>query len=112
MISRNRTARLLNIALGFALLIGLSPTLNHMSPLQTVSAGTVMTYQNDMVPGNADNNTFGSCCDAMGPASLVCDFMVSQSACVALYGGSEQVINSDPIIHSIYIKAVTPPPKF
>src|SRR5437870_2641344 len=111
MINRNWTAKLLNIALGLALLIGLSPMLNHMSPLQTVSAGTVMSYQNDMVPGNAGDNSTGSCCDAMGPASLACDFMVSQSACVALYGGSEQVINSDPIFQSIYIKAVIPPPR-
>ena len=111
MIGRNWTVLLLSIALGFALLIRLFPAFNHMASMQTVFAGAVMTYQNDVVQGNAGENSTGTCCDAMGVFSPVCDFMASQSAFVALYGGSEGVVNSEPIVRSIYVEAVIPPPK-
>ena len=82
-----------------------------MSSMQTVSVGMVMTYQNDANQGNASDNSSGTCCDAMGTFSLACDFMVSQFTGFALYGGSKQVVNSDPSVQSIYIEAILPPPK-
>jgi len=103
--------KLLSIALVFLLLVGLSPMSNHMLSMQMVSMDAMMDSQSHTVPADAGNQAPGSCCDAMGPSSLGCDFMVSQSACVALYGGDARIANLAPVIQTIYIKAVPPPPK-
>lgn len=110
------TAKLLIIVLGFAYLIGLFPTSNQMLSMQTMRMDATTTFQiaasqSNLVQGNTGGNSTGSCCDAMGSVSPACDFLVSQSACVPVHGGSERVVNSAPVIHSIHIKSVTPPPK-
>jgi len=103
--------KLLSIALVFLLLVGLSPMSNHMLSMQMVSMDAAMDSQSYTVPADAGDPAHDSCCDAMGTSSLGCDFMVSQSACAALYGGGERVANLTPVIQTIYIKAVPPPPK-
>ena len=108
---RNWITKLLSFALGSALVIGLSPMSNHMISRRAIRVEAVTGSQSHIVQGNAGGNSSGACCDAIGTCSLVCDFMVFQSAGFARYGGSEQVVNSDPIVHSIYIVSVTPPPK-
>lgn len=116
MFSKILMAKLLYIVLGFALLIGLLPMSNHLSSIQTTRMDKNMIsvmadFQINPVPGNANDNSSGSCCDALGPFSSTCAFVVPQSACVPLYGDIEQVLNSAPVFQSIYIKAVAPPPK-
>ena len=110
------TAKLLIIVLGFAYLIGLFPTSNHMLSMQTTRMDATATFQiaasqSNLAQGNAGDNSPGSCCDAISAFSLACDFLVTQSACVTVYGDSDRVVNSAPVIQSIHIKSVTPPPK-
>lgn len=111
MIGRNWTAYLLGIALGFALLIRLFPTFNHMSSMQTASVSALGTDQSYVIQGVAGHNSSGPCCDAMGAFSSVCDFMAAPSACVTLFGDSERAVISAPVVQSVYIEAVIPPPK-
>ena len=103
--------RLSFIVLTFALVVGLLPTSNHMVSMQTMRTEAATASQSSVVQGHAGRNSSGSCCDAMSPVSLACDFLVTQSACVPLYGGSEQVVNSASVIQSIYLRAASPPPK-
>ena len=108
-------AKPLFITLIFATVIGLLPMSSHMLWMQAMSMDTTTTFQavashTDM-QGGTDGNLDGLCCDTVSPFSMVCDFVVSQSGYVVEYGGSKQVLNSLPIIQSIYIKAVIPPPK-
>lgn len=112
MIVRNWTICFLNIGLGIALLIGLLPISNHMLTMPAMRGDAMTISRNDVVQGTSADNSTGSCCDLMGASSLACDVMFSHSACVALYGGGEQVVNSEPIARSIYLEAISPPPKF
>ena len=122
MIVRVLVMRYLQIALGYMLILGLAPSIliimpnmqmdRIMSSMQEVQMDTMsLSSQSNMPHEGADDHSTGSCCDAMGQSSLGCDFMVSQSACVALYGGGERVVNSAPLIQTTYIKNTTPPPK-
>ena len=104
------------VALGFALLIELLPVPNHMSsveimPMETPTISQIDASQRILVQRHARDNSTGSCCDAMNPVSLACDFLPSHSACTTLYGDSQRVINSDPVVRLIYIEAISPPPK-
>ena len=116
MLGKRFTEKLLSIALGYALVVGLLPTSNHMLSMQTTRMDATATFQiaasqSNLVQGNAGDNSPGSCCDAISAFSLTCDFLLTQSACVTVYGGSDRVVNSAPVIQSIYIEAVAPPPK-
>lgn len=102
----------MDVGLGIALLIGLLPMSNHMLTMLAMRGNAVTISQSNTAQGMPTDNSTGSCCDIMGASSLACDVMVSQSACVALFGGSEQVVNSEPIARSTYLEAVSPPPKF
>lgn len=59
----------------------------------------------------AGKNSTGSCCDEIASFAIGCSFLVPQYACMDLSGGSEQVINSNPVVQSIYLDTLTPPPK-
>ena len=115
MINRNLTTTLLNIFLGFALLIGLSPISNYMLSVETLYIDAAMTSQMVSSQGKTDQDNEGDnsalCCDVIAPFSIACAFLVPQCTYVGLSGGSERVGISAPLIQSIYIKAVIPPPK-
>ena len=111
MLGKNFTAKLLSIALTYALMSGILPISNHMLSTQIMRMEAVTVSQSYMVQGNTGGNSTGSCCDAMGSVSPACDLMVSQSACVPVYGDSERVVNSALLIQTTYLIAATPPPK-
>ena len=111
MINRILTTTLLNILLGFALLIGLLPMSNQRLSMPTRRVEAAIVSQSDTAQENAGDHPIGSCCDAMSPFSPGCDFVISQCGYVAQYEGSKQVVNSDPVVQSIYIEAISPPPK-
>lgn len=105
------TSKLLSAVLGSALLIGLLPMSNHMSFMQTMSIDAATASQSHIVQGNVGDTSPRSCCDAIGPLSPACDFVISQSGYVAQYGGNERVEDTAPIVQSIYIETIAPPPK-
>lgn len=108
MFIRILNVRLLHVTLGAVLLLALLPMPNHMMPMRAMSMGAATT---SLAANFSVGHSAGSCCDAIGPFLLACDFMVSQSARDVLSGGSGQVVNSTPAIQPIYIEAATPPPK-
>jgi len=110
MISKIWNAKLLHILLGSTFLIGLLPISNHMLSMQAMHMNAVASVSST-VQEKATENSTGSCCEAIGSSLLACDFMVFQTACVGSNGGSEQIVYSVPIVQSIYIESLAPPPK-
>ena len=110
MIIRILTAQLLHVALGSVLLFALLPMPNHMMSIQTVHMDSAAPQIN-IVQGNAGGHSTSSCCDAIGPFVLTCDFLASQSARIPDYGVSERIAYSVPIAQSIYVRTLAPPPK-
>ena len=110
MISKIWNAKALHILLGFIFLVGLLPISNHMLPMQAMPMDTGMSHNMPVHEKSSDNST-GSCCEAIGSLLLACDFMVFPSVWVGLDRGSEQIAYSIPVIHSIYIQTLSPPPK-
>jgi len=109
-------AHLLSIVLASAFLIGSLPMPNHMFSMRMDKkmVSEMAVSQTNIAPKNFGDNstgTSGTCCDAIGSFSLVCDFIATQFARVIVYGGSERVVNSASAVQSIYIKAASPPPK-
>ncbi len=113
MYTKTVAVNLLSIVLASAFLVGSLPMSNHMSSMRMDKklVSEITVSQTNVAPWNVNNKSSGSCCDAMSPFSLACDFLVSQSGYVAQSGGSKQVVNLDPIVQSIYIEAFAPPPK-
>ena len=113
MYTKTFAVKLLSIVLASAFLVGSFPMPSHMSSMGMVDkmVSERAVPQINPAPGNVNNASSGSCCDAMSPYSLTCDFLFSQLGSFAQFGDSEQVVNLDPIIQSIYIKAASPPPK-
>lgn len=103
-------ARLLFITLIFALLRGLLPISDPMSSMQTMRMDMPAPHTN-LAQANTGDHPTSSCCDAIGPFVLTCDFMACQSTCIPEYGDSERVAYSVPIVQSIYVKTLVPPPK-
>jgi hypothetical protein len=105
-------AKLLLIVMTSAILMGLSSMSHPMSSMQIMHMDEMtLSYQNNMEHERAGKNSTGSCCDEIASFAIGCSFMVPQYACMDLSGGSEQVINSNPLVQSIYIDTLTPPPK-
>ena len=102
--------KLLHILLGVTFLLGLLPISNHMLSMQGMRMDAAAS-QSITAHEKAAGNFSGSCCEAIGSFLLACDFMVFQSAYADLNGGSEQIAYSVPIIQSIYIATLAPPPK-
>ena len=116
MLEKTFVTKLLYLVLGYALLIGLLPMSNHMLSMQTTRMDAATTSQiadstSNMVHGSADENSTGSCCDAIAPFSIGCVFLVPQCTYIALSGGSKRVVNLIPVVQPIYIETVAPPPK-
>jgi len=118
MIIRVFYTKLIQISLGFAILIGLLPMSNyalsmHMRRMSAnTSSITAISLQNNTGPENSRTGASGSCCDdALGPQSLTCAFVVPQSDYVALSRGSQRAAYLAPIVQTIYLEAATLPPK-
>jgi|SRR6266511_4984082 len=103
--------RISHVALGFVLLLALLPMPNQMLSMEAMGMDAVSSSQYYVLQGNAVDNSTGSCCEAIGSFLLACDFMVFQSACVDVDGGSDQIAYSVPIVQSIFIESLAPPPK-
>ena len=82
-------------------------------PIMPMGAATSLmaASQTNIAPKNIEDNSPGTCCDAIGSFSLACDFIATQFVRVIVYGGSERVVFSTPVVQSTYIEAVSPPPK-
>jgi hypothetical protein len=108
--------KLLHNLLRLALLVGLLPMSNHMFAMQTMRMDEAMASsmgapQGNVTTENTEENSASSCCDAICPSSLAWAFVIPQSICVALYGGSERILYSALILRSIYLQVAIPPPK-
>jgi hypothetical protein len=103
-------AKLLHFLLGFTFLIGLLPISNHMLSMQAMHMDATASLGSP-VQEKTSNNSTGSCCEAIGSFLLACDFMAFQIAFVGSNGGNNQIAYSIPIVQSIYIESLAPPPK-
>jgi hypothetical protein len=101
------TAKLLSLVVGLVFLTGLLPLSNHMLSMDAAA------YQNQspMVQGNMADSSTDTRCEAIGSCLLVCDFMVFQSVYADPVWDSEQIVYLAPILRSIYIESLAPPPK-
>jgi hypothetical protein len=105
-------ARILFIALAFALLIGWSPPSNHMLSMPGIKMDAMaVSNQSNMAHKSADGHSPSTCCDAIAPCSFAVDVLIPQPANIASYGGSKRVASLDPTVQPIYIKTLSPPPK-
>jgi len=109
-------SKMASIVSGFALLAGLFSVSGHsltMQPMQMDGKATALTAasQNNTAPANMDDRSTGPCCDAIGSFFLACAFVAPELRWVALDGDSQRVVHPAPPAQSIYLEAVTPPPK-
>jgi len=109
-------SKMASIVSGFALLAGLFSVSGHsllMQPMQMDGKATALTVasQNNTAPANMDDRPAGPCCDAIGSFSPACAFIVPQPGYAILSGNGQQIACSIPIVQTIYIQAVIPPPK-
>ena len=104
--------RILFILLISAIVMGLLPMTHPMFSMQTTLRDKMaISHQGKMDHGGGGDKSSGSCCDEIAQFSVGCSFLVPQYACLDSSGGSKQVVNSSPVVQSIYIETVTPPPK-
>jgi hypothetical protein len=105
-------AKLLFTVLTSAILMGLSPMSHPMSSMQIMHTDEMtLSYQNNMQHETAGKNSTGTCCDEIASFAIGCSFLVPQYACIDAFGGIKRVMSSDPIVQSIFIETLTPPPK-
>jgi len=105
-------ARIMFILLTSAVVMGLFPISHSMLSMQTMRMGEItISHQSDMDHESAGDNSTGSCCDEIAPFSIGRSFLIPQYVCVEFSGGSKRVIYSKPVVQSIYIETLTPPPK-
>ena len=104
--------KLLFVVLTSAILVGLSPMSHHMSVRQTMHMDEMaLSYQSNIKQESAGENSTGSCCDEIASFAIGCSFLVPQYSGIDSFGGSIRVMISDPIVRSISLKTLTPPPK-
>jgi hypothetical protein len=108
--------KLLYSLLRLVLLVGLLPMPNHISAMHIMRMDETMASSMGASQGNGtmestDEHSPSSCCDAICPSSFAYAFLTPQYAYVDLAGGSERVLNSSPVVQSIYIETAIPPPK-
>jgi hypothetical protein len=106
----------LHSLLRVVLLVGLLPMSNHMSAMHPMRIDEAMASSMGAPQGNGttestDEDSASSCCDAICPSSLAYAFVLPQSVCVGLYGGSERISYSVFTVRSIYLQVAIPPPK-
>src|SRR6266508_4758114 len=103
--------RISPVILGFVLLFALLPISNRISSMEAMQMGALSSFEYDGPQGNASHSSTGSCCEAIGSFLLACDFMISQSEYTGSSGADEQIAYSVPIVQSIHIESLAPPPK-
>ena len=116
MIGEMFRTKLLHNLLGLALLVGLLPMSNHMSAMQTMRMDEAMASsmgapQGQVATENTSENSASPCCDAICPYSPAWAFVIPESVCLVLYGGSERFSYYSFIARSIYLRVASPPPK-
>jgi hypothetical protein len=105
-------ARLMNIFLASLIVMGLFPITHPMFSMQAMHVDeATISHQSNMDHEGTGENSTGSCCDEIASFAIGCAFLVPQYAYTDLSGGSKRVINSKPVVQSIYIETATPPPK-
>gem|GEM_PF-6815706 len=111
MVGRTQTARLLQIALGFLLAIGLFP----MSSVMHMQVGYIgMTPATSAIYGGASagNNAPNLCCnDTINPLSLTCGGLIPHFAFATHSAGTQQIAISPFFTQISHPEIVTPPPK-
>lgn len=85
---------------------------NHMT-MQTIQMDEMtMSQQSNLAGGNrAGEKSTVPCGDEAAHFSVSCAFLVPQFAYISLSGGNEQVGYSTPLIQTIQIEILAPPPK-
>jgi hypothetical protein len=106
-------AKTLLIVVTFGLLIGLSPMSGHVSAMPTMQMDETMMSRHSSMAGenSTEEKSAMPCCDEIAQFSISCTFLVPEYTYVGTPGGSERVAYSSPLIQSIYIKILAPPPK-
>ena len=105
-------ARLLFILMTSTIVMGLFPTTHPMFSMHAMPLDEMaISYQSNMEHGSAGENSTGSCCDEIASFAIGCAFLVPHYTFIYFCGGSNKVIQSKPVVQSIYIETVTPPPK-
>ena len=66
---------------------------------------------NNVAHESADDSSNTSCCDAITPCLVGVDFLVPQLVSIASMGDSKRVGSLAPIVQSIYLSTLSPPPK-
>lgn len=105
-------ARLLFIFLISAIAMGLFPISHPMLSMQTMHMDELtIAHHTNMEHGNSDENSMGSCCDAIAPFSIGCGFLIPQYPCIDFLGDSNRLMSSNPLFQPTYIETLTPHPK-
>ena len=78
-----------------------------MKEMHMITEASISSTAQEKTSGNST----GSCCEASSSLLFACDFIVFQSADAASNGGSNQIAYLAPIVQSIYIESLAPPPK-
>jgi hypothetical protein len=103
--------RISQVVLGFVLLFVLLPISNRMSSVEAMQMGALSSLEYDGFQGNASHSSPSSCCEAIGSFLFACDFMIFQPEYASASGGNEQIAYSVPVVQSIFIESLSPPPK-
>jgi hypothetical protein len=83
----------------------------HSMRMDEAMASSMGASQGNGTTESTAEDSASSCCDAICPSSLSYTFLTPQYADIDLSGGSERVLNSSPVVQSIYIETAIPPPK-
>ena len=105
-------AKLLFVLLISAVVLGVFPRSQPMLSMATMHMDEItISHQSNIDHGSVGEDSTRSCCDEIASFSVGCAFLIPQYACIDFSGGSEQVLNTRPVVQSNYIETVTPPPK-
>lgn len=105
-------AKTLLVTLIFALLIGLSPLSDHMIMQAMQMDEMAMSPHGNMAhEASGGDRSAMPCCDEIAQAFTGCVFLVPQYSSVGTSGDSDRVGHSTPLIQTIYIEILAPPPK-
>jgi hypothetical protein len=99
------------VILGFVLLFALFPISNGMPSMEAMQTSAVSTLEYGGLRGNASHSSPSSCCEAIGSFLFACDFMIFQAEDASASGGNEQIAYSIPVVQSIFVESLSPPPK-
>jgi hypothetical protein len=105
-------ARLLFILFIFANVMGLFSLTHPILSMQAMHMDEMtISHQSSTDHGSVGDHSTGSCCDVIASTSIGCAFLAPQNIVIDFSGGNKQVINSSPLVQSIHLETLTPPPK-